>query len=283
MKFQLKALVAALALVAAVPASAAINPASSGNSSFVLSVWDEANNVSASFDLGIDYSQFSIAANATQTAGSPWANSGVTASGTSFSWDLTTGDYAAAWSSFTSVANVAGAKWVVTAADNLGTGAGSRGYITTYTGAPFAAFNTNGLVAAVGQFNLYTDNLGTNESLAQNHTTALNGANTAVNGKLSYSPVYYFGGRNLGTGPMSIGTVGSSLGVVQTVTGANAVSQVTNTIYSNANGISTFTLTSNGQLAYSAAVAAVPEPETYAMLLAGLGFMGFVARRKQAK
>jgi len=28
-------------------------------------------------------------------------------------------------------------------------------------------------------------------------------------------------------------------------------------------------------------VAAVPEPETYAMFLAGLGAMGFVARRRQ--
>jgi hypothetical protein len=27
-------------------------------------------------------------------------------------------------------------------------------------------------------------------------------------------------------------------------------------------------------------VAAVPEPETYAMLLAGLGVMGFIARRR---
>lgn len=31
------------------------------------------------------------------------------------------------------------------------------------------------------------------------------------------------------------------------------------------------------------AVAAVPEPETYAMLLGGLGLIGFVARRRQAK
>jgi len=30
-------------------------------------------------------------------------------------------------------------------------------------------------------------------------------------------------------------------------------------------------------------ISAVPEPETYAMLLAGLGLMGFVARRKQQK
>ena len=33
----------------------------------------------------------------------------------------------------------------------------------------------------------------------------------------------------------------------------------------------------------AATVAAVPEPETYAMLLAGLGLRGFVARRRQQK
>jgi len=30
-------------------------------------------------------------------------------------------------------------------------------------------------------------------------------------------------------------------------------------------------------------VTAVPEPETYAMLLAGLGLMGTIARRRKAK
>jgi hypothetical protein len=34
---------------------------------------------------------------------------------------------------------------------------------------------------------------------------------------------------------------------------------------------------------YSGDVAAVPEPETYAMMLAGLGLMGFVARRRRQK
>ena len=38
----------------------------------------------------------------------------------------------------------------------------------------------------------------------------------------------------------------------------------------------------DGSLIGYAAVAAVPETETYAMLLAGLGVMGFVARRKSA-
>lgn len=30
-------------------------------------------------------------------------------------------------------------------------------------------------------------------------------------------------------------------------------------------------------------VAAIPEPETYAMMLAGLGLMGFMARRRKQK
>lgn len=40
-----------------------------------------------------------------------------------------------------------------------------------------------------------------------------------------------------------------------------------------------FTITAQDQLYISP----VPEPETYAMLLAGLGLMGFVARRRRAK
>lgn len=34
---------------------------------------------------------------------------------------------------------------------------------------------------------------------------------------------------------------------------------------------------------YRAYVSAIPEPETYAMLLAGLGLLGFLARRRQVK
>lgn len=36
-------------------------------------------------------------------------------------------------------------------------------------------------------------------------------------------------------------------------------------------------------VSFAVAVTAVPEPESYAMLLAGLGLMGFVARRRMAK
>ena len=45
-----------------------------------------------------------------------------------------------------------------------------------------------------------------------------------------------------------------------------------------------FQLAGNGDAAsYTVTLAPVPEPETYALLLAGLGLMGAVARRRQSK
>ena len=78
-----KALAAALALVAALPAQAAIAPGSTGNGELVLTVWDQVANISATFDLGKSYSEFSI-------AGTAFPNSGVTANDTAFSWNLST-------------------------------------------------------------------------------------------------------------------------------------------------------------------------------------------------
>ena len=46
--------------------------------------------------------------------------------------------------------------------------------------------------------------------------------------------------------------------------------------YANATGMGPYGITA--QL-----TSPIPEPETYAMLLAGLGLMGFVARRRQRK
>ena len=276
MKFQLKALVAALALVAAVPAQAAINNPITGNGSLVLTVFDAANNISALFDLGFNYSDFSLGGTSFAPSNALSAN---------YTWDLTKnglnngiqGDYATAWSTFAATANEAGASWAVVAGDNLGSGAGSRGYISTFTNTGVLdPFNTTATVGALGNLKTYTDAAGV--APVQNHSTALNGGSVSLITTPGYYLPYYNADKNANTGEIAIGAINSSLDFIQRTAGASAAVQATNIIYTGAK----FTLTSAGQLNYTTLAAPIPEADTWAMMLLGLGFMGFVARRKQA-
>jgi hypothetical protein len=264
MKFQLKALVAALALVATVPAQAAIDSTASGNGSMILTVLDTVSSVSAAFDLGKNYLDFNqvAAAGAVSTA---------SAKGTRFTWNLATdSNYSAAWNSFLAAsASDANIRYAITGGDNLGTGAGLRGYITTYAGAG-AATTSNQVITALGNFDTYTANLAT----LTGSTTE-----TAANGAAFQTPAttFYLGNKNNNTGPLATGLLGADLGVIQSVTAASTLSAPTNTIFANS---AYFNLSSAGALVY--ATAPIPEADTWAMMMLGLGFMGFVARRKQA-
>jgi len=271
MKFKLKALAAALALVATLPAYADIATTASGNGSLVLTVLDTAANISATFDLGQNYSNFNL-------IGTDNAVSTVTASGTSFSWDLAgNANYSTAWGQFLTAAagSLSSIQYAITAGDNLGAGAGSRGYITTYAGNPGTALTTSGLITATGNFDTFT----TANGLLGNHSTVADGSNVATAGAAYANSAEYVNGKLSGTGPLTMGSIGSSLGVTQVVTGASSFAPVTATVFGNG---AQFTLLSNGALSYTTNVAAVPEADTWAMMLLGLGFMGFVARRKQA-
>jgi hypothetical protein len=70
-----------------------------------------------------------------------------------------------------------------------------------------------------------------------------------------------------------------SMTVVQQLTGATAASPVAFNVLSGPNGDYTFKMTSTGLLEF---VIPVPEADSYAMLLAGLGVIGLVARRRKA-
>ena len=273
MKFQLKALAAAAILAATLPSQAATTSAVSGNSSLVLAVYDTTASISALFDLGKDYSDFNV-------SGASFANSGVTNPGTSFSWNLASGDYAAAWSLFNTTATLPNIKYAVVAQDTSGlvSVAGNRGLISSYSAT--AASPTSGQLGTIaGNFDSYVSGNGLGSNVTyENHSVVANGGSVSSAGS-SYALPYFTSGKNFGVGNTAAGAIGSDLGVFQyTNAGLSTFTPATTTIFGNG---AKFNLASNGSLIYST-VAAVPEADTWAMMLLGLGFMGFVARRKQA-
>ena len=278
MKFQLKAIAAALALAVTLPAHAAIDKAISGNSSLTLTLLDRIGTISATFDLGKNYSDFSVSPNvaANTAVNGGFLSSGIDAAGTSFSWNLTQGDYAAAWTSFLSVGTLANTTWGVLAADVLGNGTGARGYITTASAAgspiPSAFVSTDG-----GNLDVYLSAVNYDpNNVVTTHTSAANGGSTAIAGQ-SYagSAVIAADGALSGKGPITMNAIGLDSRVIQLSTTTSTGQANQYTFANNAH----FNLSSTGVLTYAAAV---PEADTWAMMFMGLGLMGFIARRKQS-
>lgn len=265
MNFKMKALVAAVALTASMSASAAMTNAASGDSSLILTVLDNANNISATFDLGLSYSSFQASA--------------VSTAGTSFSWDVASdADYADAWNSFLSVANLSGSHYAVYAGDNLGAGVGSRGMIVSY--ASGTTMTGSQMQTGMGNFDGYINA----NNLIGTHPSVTDGASSAISGAaFAEGPAYGTNGKvnNQGT-LVTWGSFGQDLGVVQLKQGSSNIAQASFTTYANQYGNAKFNMSSNGVLTYTAMAAPVPEADTWAMLLAGLGLMGFIARRRTA-
>ncbi len=257
MNFKMKAVVAALALTASMSASAGMTMNSSGDSSLVLTLIDNTNNISATFDLGYSHSTFDRNANN--------------------SWSLSSGDYQSAWDSFWATASAADTQWAVASGDNTGTGVGVRSLFTTKVDTVVTNIQTTPFGTAMTNFDAYlsaANNQGT-------HVTAANGASTATAGNAfaEFAGAYGTTGKYATAIGDTTGALDSNLMVWTVSSASGGMTNTTQGQYKTAGFSNYFNMSSNGTLTY---VAAVPEADTWAMLLAGLGLMGFIARRRTA-
>lgn len=255
MNFKMKAAVAALALTASMSASAAMTTNASGDSSLILTLLDNSSSISATFDLGFNNSTFDRNNN--------------------FSWNVASGDYADAWNSFWGAANAATTQWGVISGDKA---------------APQYLFTTmnvaNPTLIARGAFNTLLGNVDTYISTANgfgNHQTVANGAGVATSGAgYAGAPAMYgTSGKIANSFGDATASLDSNMNVWLFTSPTNGgLGSITGGQYATAAGFNPyFNLSANGELSY---VAAVPEADTWAMLLAGLGLMGFIARRRTA-
>ncbi len=265
MNFKLKTLVAVLALSAAAATSAnAATNGSTGNSSVIFSAWDA--NGSYSIDLG-SYLNTLVGAETAGTADTNHSYAGAVAvDGTIFDTVLT---------GFT----LASGSWNLAAADT------SQRYRMLLSGGANGITTTNNQVKNSGK--AFDGYLGTGVDLTSAPTIS-----TAADTTYAASAGW---GDTMGTAGNIVGT-SNALG-----SSSNLYVAWQNSLLSKQGGIASgfANLTAGGnnvfattyvdalgthfKIATVAAVAAVPEADTSGMMLAGLGLMGFIARRRNRK
>lgn len=272
-------LIAAAAVLAASGAQASMTLPASGDSSFVFNLYDTTSSATFSADLGISYTQ--------------WNSTNMSAAGIKLVWDLDAGTfsdlsatatgfsatlgYGNVFTSFMGEVSTANLGFDVKAGDRNNTGiptANGNNLLVTSAASTVAA--TNGV-----QYNalnvLNTAMTAMNgDTVNSTHASSTNGANKFDAGEGNTS---YFDGQGANLKNLSFSTgasINESLNFFKLATsGSNTGAQANVTTYA---GTWSFDAATNS-LIYQ--TAPVPEPETYAMLLAGLGLMGAVARRRR--
>ena len=304
MNFKLKALVAAAVMAASAPALAVMADATSGNGELLLNVryynggsTVGGNDISAVFDLGVTMNDFLANQNA---------------AGFSMNWDLTAANYGSAFSDVLAfVSSQAGLasniEFSVIALDSTnGTDfVGGHRYLTTTAVNSFPAL-ANSKLATFENMNGYV----TANNARGTHAAEANGASSAVQADGSNANPVYFGsvGGQAGDNWRGATTADTTakVGVAQNfwflttaaadpldptfIDGATAAIKTSFGVDLDGNGTISATgalgnefgkwnVSANGAVSF-ANPAPVPEASTYGMMLAGLGLVGFMARRR---
>ncbi len=283
MNFKLNTLVAAALLSVAGSASAitVANDVSTGNAFLLLTVLDASYNggVGRSYTRSLEVAMNDFGTANRATGG--FSTNVDTLSSLNQTW--ATG---ALWSTFTAgmdAATIAGLKWDVTALDSNGTSAADQRRILTTS-----ASNLVSDIAASGVSTNNTEfnNAVTNQDIYWDAAIAAMGAGTEIivsdtsSNAFAISAAVHSTNFSGKTPDFStVGNVGDSMGFYYlTRSGSSNTAEALAVAYGNANGATSFTLAANGDLT----VSTVPEASTYGMMLAGLGLVGFMARRRTA-
>jgi hypothetical protein len=281
---KLKTLAAALVTAFAVPvAFAAIAPGTTGNGELFMSVFDDAAKVSYTLDLGVTQNDFFI--------------NGQKDTGASFTWAVND----AAFGTFLGLTTAANLQWSVLAIDSTG-GAGYGAY---------RLFNTvragdESLVATANNLKFF-NGMGTSQAgtffnainTTGTHGTSGKPLDYAVNGSSvnfdadPFNAYYGNGSAGLSTTlnnntqfnmANAVGTASNFFYLTRSSTDGNAsvaVDQFNNT-KKQASFLLAATAGPTGAKTYALTytLAPIPEPETAALMLAGLAIVGSMARRR---
>lgn len=264
MKLKMKLMAAAVALAAASGANAAIDNGNTteGAGELFFNIWDTSGSYTLDLNLSINSFQSLIAA--------PGAIDLVFAADPLFG-------------SFMDGTSAAGArsgtlKFNVTANDGLGSGAGARRTFQTFTEpAPIVtigsgvARNANG--ATLNFANAVSGVMGANNSVA------VDSASAGYAGKAAFKDTAgtFLNFSNAGTlanNSYASGLSFMSIGANSIGTSASTYTQLLDS------GSEIHVYLDNANALHISAVAAIPEPSEYALMLAGLGMLGFMARRR---
>jgi len=263
MNFTLKALVATVALVAAGSANADFSAGNSGNGELALYVYDAGTGATFAMDLpAIGADTFTTKSILTSA---------------SASWTLSGADWTTFLTNFGTTAS-SSIKWTIFSADSTGV-ASSTVPGTNYVGTTFKV-GTN-IPAAI----ITSATFKTVSAKDAGFASTISGLNKPVNGVVAADPTLYSATVTYKSQIGETGSIASFPNMTNTtldqtaefwsLTNNGTPSSVSKTLL----GSFTFDY-ATGSLAYVAV--AVPESDTYAMLLAGLGVMGMVARRRLA-